>query len=602
MSTANLPHLILPETAGTLQQLFHLRVEQQPDHAAYRFYDSASGDWRTWTWRQTREAVARRQAALRQEGLVAGDKLAIMLNNGIEWVLFEQAALGLGMIVVPLYANDRADNVAYILQDAGVKLLVASGEDLLLQLQPIAPQLSGLVRVVSVSPCRENPAISRLICLQDWLSDASCELHTHACQPGDLATIVYTSGTTGRPKGVMLSHRNILSNALAGIELVTVTDQDVFLSFLPLSHMLERTLGYYIPMMSGALVSFARSIPQLAEDLLSQRPTVLISVPRIYERVYGRIMDQLEEKSALARKLFHLAVDVGWTDFLYRQKRGPWRPKILLNPLLHALVGRKIAARLGGRLRAAICGGAPLTLPVARTFIGQGITVVQGYGLTEASPIITGNTPDNNIPDSIGLAIREVEVKISDAGELLCRGPNVMLGYWNNAEATRAAIDADGWLHTGDKATCRGQHYFITGRMKEIIVMSNGEKVPPTDMEGAIVLDPYVDQVAVVGEGKPYLTALLVLNPERWTQLARQLGLNADDPAALSHGSLHQLLNQRIGLRLKGFPGYAQIHRVFISLEPWTVENGLLTASLKQKRELIIRHFQTQVDAMYAGH
>ncbi len=602
MAIDNLPQLIPPSRAHTMQDLFRQRCQQQPEHDAYRFFDSATQQWITWHWAKTRDEIARRQAALLKEGMVAGDKLALMLANGIEWVLFEQAALGLGLIVVPLYTNDRADNVAYILQDATVKLLVIHNEDHVRQLTPISAQLSGLVRVIIVDPCDYNPGISRLSCLQDWLAKEISELRTHDCAPDELATIVYTSGTTGRPKGVMLSHRNVLTNALAGVELVTVYDTDVFLSFLPLSHMLERTLGYYIPMMTGAMIVFARSIPLLAEDLLTARPTVMISVPRIYERVYGRIMDQLEEKSPLARKLFHLAVDIGWARFEHAQGRAPWHAKLLLWPLLRVLVANKIANKLGGRLRAAICGGAPISLPVARTFIGLGINIIQGYGLTEASPIITGNTAARNIADSIGMAIRDVEVVISDAGELLCRGPNVMLGYWNNPEATHATIDNGGWLHTGDKATQRGQHYFITGRMKEIIVMSNGEKVPPTDMEGAIVLDPYIDQVAVVGEGKPYLTALLVLSQDKWPALAQRLGLAADDLASLSHSTLHQLIIQRIAVRLKDFPGYAQIYRVFMTLEPWTVENGMLTASLKQKRDLIIKHYQTQVDAMYAGH
>ena len=602
MATDNLPQLIPPNRAATLHDLFRHRSEQQPDHSAYRFYDATAKTWITWSWAKTRDEVARRQAALAKEGLTTGDKLAIMLNNGIEWVLFEQAALGLGLVVVPLYTNDRADNVAYILQDAGVKFLVIHGMEHVQQLAPIAAQLSGLVRVVAVMPCEKNMDISRLICLHDWLAPEIPALQTCDCQPDELATIVYTSGTTGRPKGVMLSHNNILTNAYAGIEAVTIHDTDVFLSFLPLSHMFERTLGYYTPIMAGALVVFARSIPQLAEDLLTAQPTVLISVPRIYERVYGRIMDQLDEKSALAKKLFHLAVSTGWARFEYLQGRGPWQARMLLWPVLHTLVGKKIAAKMGGRLHSAICGGAPISTPVAQTFVGLGINLIQGYGMTEASPMITANTPQRNIPDSIGMAISEVAIKISDGGELLCKGPNVMLGYWNNPEATHATIDSDGWLHTGDLATQRGEHYFITGRKKEIIVMSNGEKVPPTDMEGAIVLDPFIDQVAIVGEGRPYLTALLVLSEDKWPTLAQKLGLNADDPASLSNSALHQLIIQRIATHLKSFPGYAQIYRVLMTREPWTVENGLLTASLKQKRELIIKHYQTQVEALYAGH
>lgn len=602
MAISDNPNIINPEQAHSLHGLFAARVERQADDMAFRHFDRGSETWKDMSWAETADGVAARQAGLQADGLSAGDKIALMLPNGVEWVMFEQAALGLGMVVVPLYINDRADNVAYILQDASVKLLVVYDQQQLDELEPIHSQLSGLVRVVSITDSRSGN-ISRLSHIRDWIPEGDHRLQSATVEPDALATIVYTSGTTGRPKGVMLSHRNILSNAWSAVNLVTVYDRDLFLSFLPLSHMLERTAGYYLPMIAGASVAFARSIPQLAEDLQTIKPTILISVPRIYERVYGRIQDQMEAKSNLARKLFTTAVSIGWQSFNYRQGRGSWSLKLLLNPLFHALVGRKIMAKLGGRLRVAVCGGAPIPATIAETFVGLGVNLLQGYGLTEASPVIACNSTDDNIPSSIGGALLDVEVRIDESnGELLCRGPNVMLGYWNNQEATDQAIDPDGWLHSGDIASERDGHYFITGRLKEIIVLSNGEKAPPTDMEGAIALDPWIDQVLVVGEGRPYLSALIVLNHDKWPRLAARLGLDPADPAALSHGELHKLMAIHIAHTLRDFPGYAKIHRTFITLEPWTVENGLLTASLKQRRERIIAHYQTQVDALYAGH
>jgi long-chain acyl-CoA synthetase len=320
----------------------------------------------------------------------------------------------------------------------------------------------------------------------------------------------------------MLSHANMLTNAHACLDTFAVSGDDLFLSFLPLSHTFERTLGYYLTVMTGSTVAFARSIQLLSEDLQNIRPTLLISVPRIYERVYGVIRTRLEEGLPLKRKLFYLAVEVGWARFEHQQGRGAWKPSFLLWPLLQKLVAQKVLDKLGGRLRVALSGGAALSPEISRVFVGLGLPIVQGYGLTETSPVITGNHLDNNYPDSVGQPIRDVEVRLGEQNVLLVKGPNVMLGYWNNPDATRATIDADGWLNTGDVAHISGTgHVYITGRIKEIIVMSNGEKIPPNDMELAILHDPLFDQVMIFGEARPYLVALAVLNPEVWLHFAR---------------------------------------------------------------------------------
>jgi long-chain acyl-CoA synthetase len=400
----------------------------------------------------------------------------------------------------------------------------------------------------------------------------------------------------------MLSHRNILMNTETVRDVVEICTEDVFLSFLPLSHTLERTVGYYLPMKTGASIAYARSIPQLAEDLVTIRPTILISVPRIYERVYNKIQAGLAEKSRLAAGLFNLAVNTGWARFLHEQGRGPWKLSFLLWPLLNKLVAGKILAKLGGRMRVAVAGGAPLPPAVARVFIGLGLNLLQGYGLTETSPIISGNPPDNNDPASVGIPLGCVEVKIGDNDELLTRSPCVMLGYWDNEEATREIIDADGWLHTGDKVRIENNHIYITGRLKEIIVLSNGEKAPPADMEMAIVLDPLFEQVMVTGDHRPYLTAVIVLEPEQWKGLAAKLNLPPDDPASLQSDALIEAVKQRLNGLLTEFPGYCQIHAVTCTLEPWTIDNGMITPTLKLKRRSIMAAFADSIDGMYEGH
>jgi long-chain acyl-CoA synthetase len=438
--------------------------------------------------------------------------------------------------------------------------------------------------------------------IAEWATESGSGLRTNDGEPDELATIVYTSGTTGRPKGVMLSHRNILLNAESALDIVQMLPDDLLISFLPLSHTFERTVGYYIPMMVGCSIAYARSIPELAEDLQTVRPSLMISVPRIYERVYNKIQAGLAEKSPLATRLFDLAVETGWRRFLQRQGRGSWHPTFLLWPLLDKLVAGKIMAKLGGNMHLAASGGAPLPTPIAKVFIGLGLNLIQGYGLTETSPILTANPEDDNDPGSVGVPLRGVELRIGENDELLARGPNIMLGYWNNPEATAAVIDADGWFHTGDKARIENNHVYITGRLKEIIVLANGEKVPPADMEMAIALDPLFEQVMVIGDNRPFLTAVIVLNPEQWTSYAHDIGLDPREPGSLQDTGLHQALSEKLAGYLREFPGYAQIRAITCTLEPWTIDNGLITPTLKLKRNRIMEHFAADIDRMYSGH
>ncbi len=593
--------IISMEQAGTLAGLFLERARRSPGADAYTQYDDGEARWNTFTWRETAEEIGRWQQALLKEGLKAGERVAMMLRNCREWVMFDQAALGLGLVTVPIFPNDRADNVAYILNHAEARLLLIEGRDQWQQLQTVEGQLADLTRIVSLSPVDSNPG-PLLLCVEDWLSDGPSEFIVKDSGLDELATIVYTSGTTGSPKGVMLSHRNILWNARAALEVVAIYPRDLFLSFLPLSHTLERTAGYYLPIMSGASVAFARSIPQLAEDLLAVKPTVLISVPRIFERVYAKIHATLEEGPAPARYLFARAVDIGWRRFLFEQKREGWSPALMLWPVLERLVARKIQQKLGGRLRFAVCGGAALTNGVARLFIGLGIPIVQGYGLTETSPVISANSLTENIPASVGKPLPGVEVRIGASDELLTRSPSVMLGYWRNPEATAETVDKEGWLYTGDQARIEDGHIFITGRLKEIIVLSSGEKAPPGDMETAISLDGLFDQVLVVGEGRPYLTALAVLDPDKYSNLAARLGLDPSDSKTRSDPALKKVLLEHIGRHLHRFPGYARIIDIAVVGEPWSIENGLMTPTMKLRRNRILERNASAIERLYEGH
>lgn len=595
---------IIPiEAAQTLDGLFSERVTRSLQKIAYRDYDSVTEQWRDYSWADMARSVARWQAALAKEDLSPGDRVAIMCRNCPQWVAFEQAALGLGLVVVPLYTEDRAENAAYCIENAGVKLLVVEKSMQWEAFLPIIAQLSSVLRIVILLVADDATKLEldpRVVMLHQWLPEQGGQMLHINTNPDALATIIYTSGTTGRPKGVMLSHDNILSNTFASTQAVDVLPNDLFLSFLPLSHTFERTSGYYVPMMCGATVAYARSIQLLQEDLLTIRPTVLVSVPRIYERVYAALRTKLAEGSVLARKLFYFAVSVGYSRFEQQQGRDSWHFSHLFWPILEKLVARKLMDKLGGRLRLAMSGGAALSPEISRIFIGLGLPILQGYGMTESSPVVCVNRLDDNLPSSIGRTISGVEVKLSENNALLIRGPNVMLGYWNNPEATKAVISEDGWLNSGDVAQIDKQgRVTITGRLKDIIVTSTGEKIPPADMEAAILRDPIFEQAMVVGEGRSYLSALVVLSQRGLQTIAELCHLPPDPYQLTNQKQVEEILLARIAQQIHEFPGYAKIFKVALIPELWSVVNEMLTPTLKLKRSKIAQRYNTEIENLY---
>jgi long-chain acyl-CoA synthetase len=588
-------NFLVSEQINSLAELFRQRVELTPQALAYKYFDRLSGNWQSLTWAQTAQQVANWQAALGKSNFTTGDRVAMMLRNSPYWVICDQAALGCGLVTVPLYSDDRADNVVYILQHAQVKLLFIDNERQWRLLQPYLADIEHLQLVVCLGDLAdaaiEHP---KLISLSAW-QQTGAKLRTDYLEPNALASIVYTSGTTGKPKGVMLSHRNLLRNMQVVPACADFASTDVFLSFLPLSHTLERSAGYYLPMILGASVAYSRSIPQLGADLNTIKPTVLISVPRIYEQVARKI--QMQTSSKFKRVLFNYAVELGWQYFNYQQGRAKWQLQFLFQPVLHNLVGRKVLTKLGGKIKLAICGGAALSPEISKIFIGLGLPLLQGYGLTEHSPVVTVNLPQDNIPASIGLPLPEVEVSLGANNELLARSACVMLGYWQDTNATKNMIDEQGWLHTGDLARVdEFGHWYLTGRIKEIIVLANGEKIPPADMEMQILRDNLFTQIMLVGEGRAFLSLIAVIDPEQWSKLAHEHNLADDD---LNHKIIKRQVLKRIAVQIKDFPGYAQVRRVTLSLQPWTVENGLLTPTLKLKRNQVLEYFAADIENMY---
>lgn len=594
----NTTDYISPEQAQTLYGLFVKRTAKSPDKTAYTFFDKVKERWTDLSWEDMSDLVGIWQAALQREGLEEGERVAIMLPNSPEWVCYDIAALSLGLVVVPLFANDRPDNIAYILEQTDTKVLLCPGLAYWNDLEPVLYRLNNIQRIITLDHCKAQEDDQRIICCSDWLGDTPSAFTSPERDPDTLASIVYTSGTTGPPKGVMLSHRNIVENCYAGLQAIAIFPSDRFLSFLPMSHMLERTVGYYLPIMAGASVAFVRSIPQLQKDIAFIRPTALVAVPRIFEKIHAGILSRLKKKNIAARLLFKLAVASGWHHFEYSQKRASWSPLLLVQPLLDHIIGSKVRDKLGGQLRVIISGGAALAPDIAKLFLGLGLPIYQGYGLTETSPVISVNREDDNIPAGVGPPLPGVQVRIGKHDELEVWGSCIMLGYWKDETATHKVMTDDGWLRTGDKVRIDQGHIVITGRLKDIIVLSNSEKVSPVDLELAIALDPLIDQVMVIGENRPYLTMAAVLNAEHWEHLCDKLHLPKDN-LSLNAESVQQEILKRTDKQLFAFPGFAWIKQASLTLEPWTVENDLLTPTLKIKRKKIHEKLQQEIEAMY---
>lgn len=601
----------------TLADFVPLRAKELPQKTALCQYDRLERDWGHVTYGELQEKITAWRRALAALNLKRGARVAILLNNSVNAVLADQSVMAQALIPVPLHAIDTPGSLSFILGDSGAECLITSKLErweTIVSAGSVPQALKTVVLTEEATPAGQMPPGPRVLGLEDWLAlgnDVSDSELSAGPEPEDLAAIVYTSGTTGKPKGVMLTHRNIVSNIVATLEHIAPAPGPdyMFLSFLPLSHTFERTAGYYLPLGMGLSITFTRSIMLLNEDFKIVKPDVLISVPRVYERVYARINEKLRKAPALTRWLFESCVSVGWRNFCRANKMPvPASPFMWLDaitgPILQKLVAEKVTQQFGGNLKLAIAGGAALNERVARMFCALGLAPVQGYGMTETSPIIAGNSLRINQPETVGTIFPGLEVRLApETHEIEVRGPSVMKGYWKRPEETARVLSPDGWLKTGDVGEFNDAGLLrIRGRIKEIIVTSTGEKVPPVDLELALETDPLFAQTFVVGEARPFIAFIAVLDPEEWKRLAKKLNVNPNDELAMKSPAVRSAVLKRARAAAAGFPHYALPRNVALTLEPWTIENGLLTPTLKLKRGPLSKRYAQTIEELYAAH
>jgi long-chain acyl-CoA synthetase len=594
-----------PFERKTLNEIFFSAIDRFGPTEALRC--KRGGEWKGLTYREVELHVAYVASRLEECGLAPGDRIAILSENRPEWAITDYAALALGLIVVPVYPTLPPDQVAYILRDAGARVVFVSTAEQLAKLSAIqdtAPQVERIFAFDKVPETAGVESLSHVLDVHDeTLATWGRTLRQRALgvAPENIATIIYTSGTTGTPKGAVITHSNLAMMVAASAQhgALQVHPGMVALSILPLSHVLERAGEYYY-WDNGVTIAYAESIANVPANLLEVRPEVMIAVPRLFDKVYGKVMSSTGLKGTLVR----WAARVGGTIVDHRAvHRTPSFWLRLQYRLADLLVFGKIRRGLGGRLVTMICGGAPLSSTVGRFFLGAGIPLYEGYGLTETSPVLTANRPTDWRLGTVGVPYPGVELRIGAEGEILARGPNVMQGYWNDPVGTRATIDADGWLHTGDVGAFDDDGFLrVTDRIKDLIVTAGGKKVAPQPIEGRSQLSPFVAQAIMVGDRRPFPTLLVVPNFERLQTWAADHGVPAQDRAVLCRDAVVRELLERETLgRLTDLAQFERPKKIAVLLDELTVEGGLLTPTFKVKRRMVEQRFKETIEALYGA-
>jgi long-chain acyl-CoA synthetase len=595
---------LAPVERDTLTKIFFGAVDRHNRRDALMYKEA--GAWRPLSHREVERRVTQLAAALAARGVERGDRIALLSENRPEWAITDYAAQGLGAMDVPIYTTLPGNQIAYILNDCEAKAIFVSTReqlDKVLEIIDEVPSLQAIVIFDDVATTnRRIEHFSDLLKAGQREIDAGrfANFRERALAAGrdDVATLIYTSGTTGAPKGVMLTHYNLASNVAAGQQQGTLVTEpgDVALSFLPLSHVFERMVDY-VYWDAGVSIAYAESIDSVAENLLEISPHMMVSVPRVFEKIYARVMSETGIKKKLilwAKKVGEGAVE----ERLAGREPSSWQLK-----LADRLVFSKLRARTGGRIRFFVSGGAPLSADVARFFFAAGLPVYEGYGLTETSPVIAVNRPGGVKLGTVGPVLVGEEVRISEEGEILARGPNIMKGYWNDPEATAEVIDADGWLHTGDIGTLDADGFLtITDRLKNLIVTAGGKNIAPQPIENEATMSPYVAQALMIGDKRPYGTLLVVPDWDNLAGWAREQGITLGDrERAAKDPRVRELLERETLGHLAGLARFETPKKIAIIPNEFTIDEGLLTPTLKIRRRAVEERYRDVIEGMYAG-
>ncbi len=554
------------------------------------------------------DEVARRvkhlSLGLADLGLGPGDKLVILSENRPEWTMTDFAVLCAGAVTVPIYTSLMPEQIKYIINDSDAKIVVCSNRDLWLKVEAVKPDLPSVRHFVLIDEQGPKGTLSLSEVMGRGTSVAAAdpglfERRALAITPDDLASIIYTSGTTGVPKGVMLSHGNFVSNSKALDAVTEFTDKDTILSFLPLSHVLERMTTFSF-LYKGATIAYAESIETVAENLLEVRPTIMVSVPRLFDKIYAKVMDNVLTQSPLKRKIFFWALKVGkkYGARKIRHQSIPWGLGVRRN-LAAKLVFSKIVEKTGGRVHFFVSGGAPLSSDVAEFFYAVGITILEGYGLTETSPVLTCNTFDKMKFGSVGAPVPGVELKIASDGEILAKGPNVMKGYYKKDQETREAFEG-GWFHTGDIGHIDEEGFLvITDRKKDLIVTAGGKNVAPQPIENLLKTNPLIQSAVVVGAGRKFISALIVPDFERLEAYARTNGIPfASRKDLVEREEIVNFMLAEVNRTTPHLASYERIKKVVLLDRDFAVD-AELTPSLKVKRHIVEKTFKALIDLLY---
>ncbi len=595
-------------TPDTLGRTFWDRVERSAERPAQMF--KREGTWQTLTWRQVGEIVEEVALGLLALGRAKGDAVGILSASRAEWVQADMAIFSAGCVTVPIYPTYPPDLVAYVVTDAQVRTLFVEDPAQLAKVLEARPKMESLQQVVVIAgqPAAAADgvyaweALRRLGREQRPSLRPLLDRRLEETRPEDVATIVYTSGTTGPPKGVVQTHANHMAALRASAQTTPTTEGWVHLLFLPLAHSFGRLESFLGPF-QGLLTAFAESLDKVGDNLREVRPHFICSVPRVFEKVYARILAGVEAGSPLKKRIFHWALGVGRQVSRLQQARRPVPPLLRLqHRLAHRLVFSKLHAALGGRLQWAVSGGAPLSREIAEFFHAAGILVLEGYGLTETCPVLTFNRPENFRFGSVGQALPGIELKIAPDGEILARGPNIATrGYYKQPEATREVFDPDGWFHTGDIGRLDEDGFlYITDRKKDLIITAGGMNIAPQNIENLLKADPFISQVMVYGDRRPYPVALVTLNPDELAKFAREHGLPTDDPAALvKHPRVVERVGRTVEEKNAQLPSYARIKRFAVLPGDFAQETGELTPTLKVKRKVVTDKYRAVLEELY---